>query len=131
MHSHFISRITSPAISLLWVRKIKKNIDALYQSPLVIIDGNVCVETMEFVIGFCNEESIPGKSYCPNAVNLFCQFYSFSSDLWFVAQCTLKLPTLPLLRNHFYRTCGKDYRLYLQIWRSYNKFQTRYKVSRA
>lgn len=131
MHSRFISRITSPAISLRRERKVKKNIDALYQSPLVIIDGNVCVETMEFVIGFCNEENIPGKSYCLNAVNLFCQFYSSSSDLWFVSQCTLKLPTLPLLRNRFCRTRGKDCRLYLQIWRSYNKFQTQYRVSRA
>jgi hypothetical protein len=44
------------------VRKIKRNIDALYRSPLVVIDGNVCAETMKFVIGFCNEENIPGKA---------------------------------------------------------------------
>jgi len=64
------------------VRKIKKNIDALYQSPLVVIDGNVCPETMEFVIGFCNEENIPGKgSVFQNGVNPFWKCYSFSSDL--------------------------------------------------
>ncbi|XP_025422378.1 uncharacterized protein LOC112692064 isoform X3 [Sipha flava] len=41
------------------VDMIKINIDALYRSPLVVIDGNVCAETMKFVIGFCNEENIP------------------------------------------------------------------------
>lgn len=63
------------------VRQIKKNLDVLYKSPLVIIDGNICPETMEFVIGFCNDENIPGKDPCPSIVNLFWRFYCFFSDL--------------------------------------------------
>ncbi|XP_060851868.1 uncharacterized protein LOC132930169 [Rhopalosiphum padi] len=58
---------------------IKKNIDSLYQSPLVVIDGNVCPETMEFVIGFCNEENIPVYFETTDIAVASKPFYS---DMW-------------------------------------------------
>jgi len=33
----------------------------LKKSPLVIIDGNIPVNTMEFVLNFCNKNSVPGE----------------------------------------------------------------------
>ncbi|KAL5233684.1 hypothetical protein ACI65C_001094, partial [Semiaphis heraclei] len=58
---------------------IKKNIDALYQSPLVVIDGNVCPDAMQFIIGFCNEENIPVYF---ETTDIAVASKPFSSDMW-------------------------------------------------
>ncbi|XP_050435452.1 uncharacterized protein LOC126842473 isoform X2 [Adelges cooleyi] len=61
------------------VDMIKKNVDSLYQSPLVVLDGNVGEDTMRFVIEFCNEENIP-VYFEPTDIAVAAK--PFNSDAW-------------------------------------------------